>query len=71
MFLTENCNKEIGTLIKELKDSYTEYWKVSTSNEVIASSVKKINDATYIQIKSKHTEINKMIRKVKAKLIKN
>lgn len=71
VFLTENCNKQVGTLIKELKDSYSEYWKVSTSNEVIASSVKKINDNTYIKIKSKHSEINKMIRKVKTKLIKN
>lgn len=71
VFLTENCNKQVGTLIKELKYSYSEYWKVSTSNEVIGTSVKKINDHTYKKINSKHSEINKMIRKVKAKLIKN
>jgi uncharacterized protein (DUF2344 family) len=70
-FLNDNCKKQISPLITELKDSYTEYWKVSTSNDVIASSVKKISDDTYKQISLKYTDINKKLRKIKAELIKN
>ncbi len=70
-FLLENCSKQTSSLLEEMKTSYFNYWKVSTSIEVIGSNVRKIDDATFKKISEKYTEINKKIRKVKSEIIKN
>jgi hypothetical protein len=70
-FLTENCPSKISTHLEELKTCYFEYWQISTSIEVIGSSVKKIDDKTFKSICEKHTEMNKKIRRIKIEIIKH
>lgn len=69
-FLGENCPKQISGLVEGLRNSYLDYWKVSTSNEVISSSVRKIDDLTFKRIHEKYTEVNQQIRRLKSRILK-
>jgi hypothetical protein len=70
-FLSENCSKQTSNLLEEMKTSYLNYWRISTSIEVTGSNVRKIEDITFKKISEKYTEINKKIRRVKSEIIKN
>jgi hypothetical protein len=69
-FMLENCPKKTTSFLEELKTCYIEYWQISTSIEVIGSSVKKIDDKTYKSICEKHTDMNKKMRRIKTEIIK-
>lgn len=70
-FLTENCSKRATKPLEELKKSYLDYWHISTSIEVIGSSVRKIDDSTFKKISENHSEMKKKIREVKSEILKN
>jgi archaellum component FlaC len=70
-FMMDNCPKQTTDYLNELKTCYIEYWQISTSIEVIGSSIKKIDDKTFKKICEKYTEMNKRIRRIKTEIIKH
>lgn len=70
-FMLENCPKKIAAFLDDLKSCYIQYWQISTSIEVIGSSVKKLDDKTFKSICEKYTDLNKKIRRIKTEIIKH
>jgi hypothetical protein len=69
-FLSKNCSKRTTNLVEDLKSSYMDYWHVSTSIEVIGSSVRKIDDSTFKKVSKSYSIMKKRIRDVKAEILK-